>query len=217
MPVWYVPCSLLSFSPSVSSFVHSSSIFASISRISTEAAAAAAAVWWTNRPNDVDFLRRLQTIMYVQRNAFCISSRFVVDEHCRLFLLFVVVGDNYAKGIDTCAENERKCAAIILMTFVTDGNPSSNDDTIGALKSIGNLLSIRSVRHRLSYLLTYFLLVFPLLGHVRHVFDFRLWCLHMLLAGEFTFSGVVDRCLFVSEKNFHFTWSDTQNESLTWW
>jgi hypothetical protein len=32
--------------------------------------------------------------------------------------------------------------AMILMTFVTDHNPYSNDDTIGELKSIENLLSI---------------------------------------------------------------------------
>lgn len=126
------------------------SIFASISRISTAAAA------WTNQPNDVDSLLRLRTIMYVQRNAFCISSRCVVDDHCRLFLLFVVVGDNYAKGIDTWVENERKCVEIILMTFVTDGNPSSNDDTIGELKSIGNLSSIWSVRRCVSCLRTNF-------------------------------------------------------------
>jgi hypothetical protein len=33
-------------------------------------------------------------------------------------------------------ERESVCVAMILMTFMTDDNPYSNDDTIGELKSI---------------------------------------------------------------------------------
>ena len=174
------------------------SILASISRISTAASAA-----WTNRPNDVDSLRRLRTIMYVQRNAFCISSRFVVDDHCRLFLLFVVVGDNYAKGIDTWVENERKCVEIILMTFVTDGNPSSNDDTIGELKSIGNLLSIWSVRRRVSYLITNFSLSrSSAMLETCSIFDYDA-CTCCLLVGSLSHPAT-DVYLSWEERNFHF-------------